>query len=214
MKSALVAVVAMLATLLSGAAHAAPEPRTLIVGDSIAWGYSASIKSSGPVVNRSIPGSCLFLTGSSCPNPETATLIQRLRQAGVRSGDTVVISIGTNDLQNGLARQYVKSYREAVRYVRARDATVLVATITPFGGELLWGRAEMNMRRLKVNGWIARHVPSIDLSAAVGGERMSGSLDSGDGLHPNPTGSDRLARAVSAALRSQQGPLRTCAAPC
>lgn len=201
MRTAIATAIALIAiTIAGGTADARPPARVLVIGDSIAHGYSANIKAEHRVVNRSIPGSCLFLM-AKCPNRETRPLMNRLRATVIRPGDIVVISIGTNDLLHGKARQYTAAYRKAVRYVQKRDAHPMVATITPFGGELLWDRPEMNERRVKVNAWITKHMPVVDLSATLGGDHMPPRFDSGDGLHPNPAGSRALGRAVTSAIR-------------
>lgn len=182
----------------AAAPQAAPTGRVLVIGDSIAWGYASQVVAPKRVVNKSIPGSCLF--AKVCSNPDSGPLIRRLRATTIRPGDVVVVAIGTNDLGDGRMSQYSTAYRQAVRYIRAQGAQPLVATITPFGGELLWGRAEMDELRQKVNAWILRTMPALDLSTVLGGKHMPDRFNGGDGLHPNPAGSERLARAVTVAV--------------
>lgn len=196
------AIAAVLLSLTLTPAHAdngQRAPQVFVIGDSIAWAYAGHIKSTQPVVNKSIPGSCLFVR--KCASEAAPRYMDRLRAADIRPGDTVVISVGHNDLLLGRGRDYMRAYRNAVRYVESQDAVAVVATITPFGGKLEWGRDEMNERRIKVNRWIVKQMPAIDLGSALGGDHMRARFNSGDGLHPNSAGAVRLGAAVTVALK-------------
>ncbi|MFJ2091202.1 SGNH/GDSL hydrolase family protein [Streptomyces sp. NPDC087901] len=119
---------------------------------------------------------------------------------------TVLVHLGVNDLQQPPSQTdpalVLAGYRQLV--LRARDAGLRVvgATITPFGGWTRW-TPELETVRQRINAAV-RTGRLFDAVADFDGalrdpdhpERMLPAFDSGDGLHPNPSGHAALAAAV------------------
>ncbi|MFJ3709868.1 SGNH/GDSL hydrolase family protein [Streptomyces sp. NBC_01387] len=119
---------------------------------------------------------------------------------------TLVIALGVNDLQQAPSQTdpalFLAAYRQLA--LRARDAGLRVvgATVTPFGGWTRW-TPELETVRGSVNravrtGRIFDAVADFDtaLRDPANPSRILPAFDSGDGLHPNPSGHAALAAAV------------------
>lgn len=119
---------------------------------------------------------------------------------------TVLVHLGVNDLQQPPSQTdpalVLAGYRQLV--LRARDAGLRAvgATITPFGGWTRW-TPELETVRLRINAAVrtGRVFDAVaDFDAALRDpdhpERLRPAYDSGDGLHPNPSGHAALAAAV------------------
>ncbi|WP_406099581.1 SGNH/GDSL hydrolase family protein [Streptomyces sp. NBC_01013] len=119
---------------------------------------------------------------------------------------TVLVHLGVNDLQQPPSQTdpalVLAGYRQLV--LRARDAGLQAvgATITPFGGWTRW-TPELETVRQRINAAVrtGRVFDAVaDFDAALRDpdhpERMLPGYDSGDGLHPNPSGHAALAAAV------------------
>lgn len=119
---------------------------------------------------------------------------------------TVLVHLGVNDLQQPPSQTdpalVLAGYRQLV--LRARDAGLRAvgATIAPFGGWARW-TPELETVRLRINAAVrtGRVFDAVaDFDAALRDpdhpERLRPAYDSGDGLHPNPSGHAALAAAV------------------
>ncbi|MFD7715985.1 SGNH/GDSL hydrolase family protein [Streptomyces sp. NPDC059814] len=119
---------------------------------------------------------------------------------------TVLVHLGVNDLQQPPSQTdpalVLAGYRQLV--LRARDAGLRAvgATIAPFGGWARW-TPELEKVRLRINATVrtGRVFDAVaDFDAALRDpdhpERLRPAYDSGDGLHPNPSGHAALAAAV------------------
>ncbi|MFJ6433041.1 SGNH/GDSL hydrolase family protein [Streptomyces sp. NPDC091416] len=119
---------------------------------------------------------------------------------------TVLIHLGVNDLQQPPSQTdpalVLAGYRQLV--LRARDAglRVIGATIAPFGGWTRW-TPELETVRQRINTAVrtGRIFDAVtDFDAALRDpdrpERLLPAYDSGDGLHPSPSGHAALAAAV------------------
>lgn len=119
---------------------------------------------------------------------------------------TVLVHLGVNDLQQPPSQTdpalVLAGYRQLV--LRARDAGLRAvgATIAPFGGWTRW-TPELETVRLRINAAVrtGRVFDAVaDFDAALRDpdhpERLRPAYDSGDGLHPNPSGHAALAAAV------------------
>ncbi|WP_371604538.1 SGNH/GDSL hydrolase family protein [Streptomyces sp. NBC_01220] len=119
---------------------------------------------------------------------------------------TVLVHLGVNDLQQPPSQMdpalVLAGYRQLV--LRARDAglRVIGATIAPFGGWIRW-TPELETVRQRINAALrtARVFDAVaDFDAALRDpdhpERLLPAYDSGDGLHPSPSGHAALAAAV------------------
>ncbi|WP_405708676.1 MULTISPECIES: SGNH/GDSL hydrolase family protein [unclassified Streptomyces] len=119
---------------------------------------------------------------------------------------TVLVHLGVNDLQQPPSQTdpalVLAGYRQLV--LRARNAELLTvgATIAPFGGWTRW-TPELEAVRQRINaavrtGRVFDAVVDFDaaLRDAEHPARLLPAYDSGDGLHPNPSGHAALAAAV------------------
>ncbi|NED92672.1 SGNH/GDSL hydrolase family protein [Streptomyces sp. SID11233] len=119
---------------------------------------------------------------------------------------TVLVHLGVNDLQQPPSQSdpalVLAGYRQLV--LRSRDAGLRAvgATIAPFGGWTRW-TPELETVRLRINAAVrtGRVFDAVaDFDAALRDpdhpERLRPAYDSGDGLHPNPSGHAALAAAV------------------
>ncbi|MFG2594783.1 GDSL-type esterase/lipase family protein [Streptomyces sp. NPDC048462] len=119
---------------------------------------------------------------------------------------TVLVHLGVNDLQQPPSQTgpalVLAGYRQLV--LRARDAGLRAvgATIAPFGGWTRW-TPELETVRLRINAAVrtGRVFDAVaDFDAALRDpdhpEQQRPAYDSGDGLHPNPSGHAALAAAV------------------
>ncbi|MFC9941534.1 SGNH/GDSL hydrolase family protein [Streptomyces pratensis] len=119
---------------------------------------------------------------------------------------TVLVQLGVNDLQQPPAQTdsslVLAGYRQLV--LRAGDAGLRTvgATITPFEGWTRWA-PELDEVRQRINravrtGHLFDAVADFDaaLRDPARPSRLRPAFDSGDGLHPNPSGHAALAGAV------------------
>jgi lysophospholipase L1-like esterase len=134
-----------------------------------------------------------------------------LKQAGVR---WLIVFEGVNDIGNAsngasTASSLINAYKSFVSKAHAAGIKAFGATITPFNGNGYYS-ADHESARKTVNDWIraaGNFDAVIDFDAAVRDPNKQDTLlktyDSGDGLHLNPTGYQKLADTVDLALLSQ-----------
>ncbi|MFJ1930759.1 MULTISPECIES: GDSL-type esterase/lipase family protein [unclassified Streptomyces] len=131
----------------------------------------------------------------------------------------VVIALGTNDL--GLpgadapladlpsAQQMIDAYQGLCDRAAEAGLNVTIATITPFLGSEGYDDSREETRSV-VNDWIRTTAPHhVDFDAALRDarhpRRLAEAYDSGDHLHPNDAGTDRLSHAMAAHLARRHG---------
>ncbi|THA75873.1 SGNH/GDSL hydrolase family protein [Streptomyces sp. A0642] len=192
-------------------------PVVAVLGDSIAEGVGAPDDSGlrwPDQLARRLPGAAIAGLGISGnrlllddarfgPGGQARFDRDVLSLPGLR---TVLIHLGVNDLQQPPSQTdpalVLAGYRQLV--LRARDAGLRAvgATITPFGGWSRW-TPELETVRQRINAAVrtGRVFDAVtDFDAALRDpdhpERMSPAYDSGDGLHPGPSGHAALAAAV------------------
>lgn len=185
--------------------------KVFAVGDSITWGGSPWDRERVPyptalenlcgddckVKNVGHPGACLLY--DDCYHPASIREVLR-RQVWKHRPDTVIVSIGANDLGARLSTADLKAEYRAIRADGAkRGVKVLLATITP--GREFWP-PDCEAQRQKLNDWI-RTLSHVDFDAALdnGDHQMRDRFDSGDGLHPSSTGYKRMADVAWRAVR-------------
>jgi len=140
-------------------------------------------------------------------------------QPGAR---VVIVLVGINDIGSGQvsATRIIAGYRRLIAEAHARHLRILAGTLTPAGDPaqqppfvVPYGAATQVQRRITVNDWIrgSRAFDGvIDFADALADPRDTNQLapayDSGDYLHPNSAGYQRMADAVDLAS------LRPCSA--
>lgn len=192
-------------------------PVVAVLGDSIAEGVGTPDDSDlrwPDQLARRLPGSAVADLGISGnrvllddarfgPGGQARFDRDVLSLPGLR---TVLVHLGVNDLQQPPSQTdpalVLAGYRQLV--LRSRDAGLRAvgATIAPFGGWTRW-TPELDSVRLRINAAVrtGRVFDAVaDFDAALRDpdhpERLRPAYDSGDGLHPNPSGHAALAAAV------------------
>ena len=137
-------------------------------------------------------------------------------QPGVR---LVIVLLGINDIGAGgvSASRVIAGYRLLVAAAHAHHLRILAGTLTPAGDPaqrsvyaIPYGGALQVQRRARVNAWIRTAgvfdgvIDFADALASPGDpNQLSAAYDSGDHLHPNSAGYQRMAATVDlASLRS------------
>lgn len=210
MRTMLVTLLAVIFGLLANPAaavervEAGPVPVVVTVGDSITWGGSPWNRQRVPypaaldrmcgntcdVQNAGHPGACLLLKDCYYPERMRQTLAEKVWP---RRPDTVIVSVGANDLGARLPTADLKREYRAIRADGAKHGvTVLLATISP--GRHFWP-PDCEAQRQELNDWI-RTLPHVDFDRALANsnDQMRVRFDSGDGLHPSTLGYGSMAR--------------------
>lgn len=158
------------------------------------------------VLNQAIGGNAVLGQGNG---PMAITRFERdvLNQAGV---GWVIILHGVNDIGTSTSAavvgELIGAYEQFVSAARARGIRAYGVPILPFAGSQYDTVAHESARQ-EVNTWIRGqgHFDAIiDLDAAVrdpaNPARLRAEYDSGDGLHLNPAGYQKMAEAIDLAL--------------
>jgi len=210
--------------ILSGVDTLADAKAVAILGDSITDGRGSTtngnnrwpdalarrLQQSGntkvAVLNEGIGGNAIT-TGGIGPTGVNRFSRDILGQSGVR---WVIIFEGVNDIggSNASAATVTGAYDTLIAQARAQGLKVYGATITPFGGNTYYSAAHESVRQ-SVNTYIrsGKFDAFIDFDAAVrdasNPPRVQTQYDSGDGLHLNPAGYQKLADTVNLTLFAQ-----------
>jgi lysophospholipase L1-like esterase len=145
------------------------------------------------------------LSGGLGPPLLTRYKRDAITQPGVKY---LMIFEGVNDIgpaansastQTGIANNLITAYTAILRDAKAAGFVTIGGTIMPFGSNS-YGGSEREKARLKVNKWILESGTfdkTVDLAALVESKsdvsRLDKEYDSGDGLHPNVKGYQRVA---------------------
>lgn len=158
------------------------------------------------VLNQGIGGNAVLKGGLG---PPASQRFERdvLAQAGVR---WLILLHGVNDIgaaaNQSVAQQLIAAYQQLVAAAHDHDIKVYGVPILPFGSSM-YDSADHEAARQTVNNWIRAtgnfdHV--IDLEAVVrdpaSPARLLAAYDSGDHLHPNTAGYQKMADAIDLAL--------------
>lgn len=192
-------------------------PVVAVLGDSIAEGVGtpddADLRWPDQLARR-IPGSAVANLGISGnrlllddarfgPGGQARFDRDVLSLPGLR---TVLVHLGINDLQQPPAQtdpaRVLAGYRQLVLRARNAGLRTVGSTITPFEGWTRW-TPELDAVRQRINravrtGRLFDTVADFDsaLRDPAQPSRLLPAFDSGDGLHPNPSGHAALAAAV------------------
>ncbi|MFF3833196.1 SGNH/GDSL hydrolase family protein [Streptomyces sp. NPDC002458] len=192
-------------------------PVVAVLGDSVAEGVGtpddADLRWPDQLARR-LPGSAVANLGISGnrlllddprfgPGGQARFDRDVLSLPGLR---TVLVQLGVNDLQQPPAQTdssvVLAGYRQLVLRARSAGLRTVGATITPFEDWTRWTR-EADEVRQRINramrtGHLFDAVADFDaaLRDPVRPSRLRPAFDSGDGLHPTPSGHAALAGAV------------------
>jgi len=154
------------------------------------------------VINQGIGGNAVTAGGLG---PTALARFSRdvLGQSGAR---WVILFEGVNDLGGGVGAPAITSaFANLIAQAHAQALLAYGATITPFGSNAYYTAAHESARQA-VNAYIKSGVfdGTIDFDAAVRDSssppRLQAAYDSGDGLHLNPAGYQKLADTVDLTL--------------
>ncbi|QNE79552.1 SGNH/GDSL hydrolase family protein [Streptomyces finlayi] len=205
--------------LLTGVETTGAEgPVLAVLGDSIAEGVGtpddadlrwpdqlARRLPGSAVANLGISGNRLLLNDTRFgPGGQARFDRDVLSLRGLR---TVLVHLGVNDLQQPPSQTdpalYLAGYRQLVLRARNAGLRIVGATIAPFEGWVRW-TPELDAVRRQVNrtvrtGRVFDAVADFDTALRDPGRpsRLLPAHDSGDGLHPSPSGHTALAAAVN-----------------
>jgi lysophospholipase L1-like esterase len=210
--------------ILSGVDTFADAKSLAILGDSITDGRGSTtngndrwpddlarrLQSSGAtkvaVLNAGIGGNTVTTSTGLGPNGLSRFSRDVLGQSGVR---WVIIFEGVNDIGADVsAATLTSAYDTLIAQARGQGLRVYGATITPFGANSYYSVAHESTRQ-SVNTYIrsGKFDAFIDFDAAVrdtsNPPKIQAAYDSGDGLHLNPAGYQKLADTVDLSLFAQ-----------
>ena len=173
--------------------------------DDLATRLQASGATKIAILNQGIGGNAVT-SGGLGPTGSSRFSRDILGQSGVK---WVVIFEGVNDIGAGVsASSLTSAYDTLIAQAHARGLLVYGATITPFGNNSYYSVAHESVRQT-VNTYIrsGKFDAFIDFDAALrdtsSPPKLQAAYDSGDGLHPNPTGYQKLADTVNLAIFPQ-----------
>jgi len=202
---------------------APPAAAVVTLGDSITDGrgsttngdnrwpdaLSRRLRANGPtapvaVVNQGIGGNAVVSGGLG---PTAVARFQRdvIEVSGVK---WVIVLEGVNDIGGSqVADPLIQAYRGFIQSAHAANLLIYGVPILPFGGSTYDNGTPHESVRQTVNTWIrtgGEFDAVIDLDAAVRDPgtptRLLLTYDSGDGLHLNPTGYQRMADSIPLTL--------------
>lgn len=158
------------------------------------------------VLNKGIGGNAVIKGGLGPPAVDRFAR-DVLEQAGVR---WLIVLHGVNDIgeatDQSVAQDLIAAYQQLIARAHEHDIKVYGVPILPFGGSM-YDSADHEAARQTVNAWIrgAGHFDAvIDLEAAVqdpaSPKRLLASYDTGDHLHPNAAGYQKMADQIDLTL--------------
>jgi len=162
------------------------------------------------VLNQGIGGNAV-VSGGLGPTAVARFARDVLNQRGVRY---LIVLEGVNDIGTAaagtgpaVANNLITAFGSFIDMAHARNIRAYGIPITPFGGNTGYDTPEHQTARTTVNTWIrtsGRFDGVIDLDAAVGDPQAPANLlpgyDSGDHLHLNPAGYQKMADSIDLTL--------------
>ena len=173
--------------------------------DALARRLQSSGNTKVAILNQGIGGNTVT-SGGLGPTASSRFSRDVLGQTGVR---WVIVFEGVNDIGSGVSAASITSaYDSMIAQARAKGLRIYGGTITPFGANAYYTAAHENVRQ-SVNTYIrsGKFDGFIDFDAAVRDSsnppKLQAAYNSGDGLHLNPAGYQKLADTVNLALFAQ-----------
>jgi lysophospholipase L1-like esterase len=122
----------------------------------------------------------------------------KVSKQGFGAVDDVIVLAGVNDLASGRGVQYtVEQLDKIYQKARVGGARVIAVELTPWEGHVQG--AKRAWETAEVNEWIAKS-PSVEIVVDTSGLGPNGYLlpeyDSGDGLHLNAEGQQKLGELI------------------
>ena len=157
------------------------------------------------VINQGIGGNAVTTAGLG-PTAATRYMRDVLGQSGVR---WVIIFEGVNDVGTTVpAAPVTAAFDQMISQAHAQGLLVYGATVTPFVGHSYYSVAH-ELARQELNTYIrsGKFDAVIDFDMAVRDSsnppKLQAAYDSGDGLHLNPAGYQKMADTVDLALMTR-----------
>jgi lysophospholipase L1-like esterase len=154
------------------------------------------------VMNQGIGGNAVT-TGGLGPPASVRYNRDVLGQSAVR---WVIVFEGVNDIGSGVSAASITAvFDTMISQAHAQNLLIYGATITPFGANAYYSVAHEAARQ-SVNTYIrsGKFDAFIDFDAVLGDgstpPKLQAAYDSGDGLHPNPAGYQKLADSINLTL--------------
>ena len=163
------------------------------------------------VVNSAISGNAI--SGGTGPSGKDRFKRDVLDIPGVHS---VIILIGANDIpsaQYDTSQEIISQYKEMISACHELGISIYAGTLTPFGGNTLYYSELHEKIRTAVNAFIMSEDSGFDgyidfsevLCRAENPSVLQQQYDCGDGLNPNASGCDVMAKAAAELVRVQRG---------
>lgn len=191
----------------AGGPNGAPDPnRWVFVGDSITEGCCGA--SSWPSKISEPAG--VTLVNVAVSGATVTTILAQFRANAVGVGQVagkVFILGGINNIRTSVsATTSYDLYRQITDEAAGQGSEVIVITMLPFGNDAVWTapkQTELEALNVLIAG--SRGIAAaVDTYAAMGEPGtpidLAAIYDSGDGLHPNDTGTAKIADLVDTAL--------------
>lgn len=196
-------ITAMLAAAALGAA-----PSVVCLGDSITAGMNA--RTPYPqILGGLLAGQAVVHDGGVSGDRTSDLMVRWTGTWRKRHAAWIVLLIGVNDVNLGVPLPAAEANISRILDEAREDGSrVLAVTLLPEKGSPYWND-RVQERLIEVNRFIRaeaarRHLPLLDAYPEFAGrepDALAPRFDSGDHLHPNSAGAERLASLVAAALR-------------
>lgn len=207
---------------LAGASTGSPRQpagavKAVFLGDSITHGSNASAGRRWVDQLPRILGTATLSSRSveaGVPGQTSAEMLARYDSAVRANGaQALFLLAGTNDANQGVPLEsFASNVRGIAEQARRDGIPIIVGTVPPMGTSAVTSAKALLIAQY--NAWLHVWAPQngIRLAAvnsalvAAGSENMLGGYDSGDGIHPETNGHQRIAEAFAAAFAPLASP--------
>ncbi|MGN6724109.1 MAG: SGNH/GDSL hydrolase family protein [Marmoricola sp.] len=196
----------------------APGVKAAFLGDSITHGSNAAAGRRWVDQLPRILGTSLVSSKSmekGVPGQTSAQMLARYATDVRANGAQVLFLLaGTNDANQGVPlATYAANIKAIVAEARKDGIPVIIGTVPPFGASAV--TTAKSLLVAQYNAWINAWAPSNGVRVAAvnaglvasGAETMLSGYDSGDGIHPETQGHQKIAQAFATAFNGLATPL-------